>query len=278
MNILDGDDECDVCNTQKLRCSPICKTVGTRASKPLEIVHVDISPEPIESVNGFKYALSFVDSFSRLDAVYLLKSEDEVALKLEHILELGKPREIVSGNAKEFKFGKFAEVCLRNHIRQEFTSMYTPDENGKVERKWSTIGAMVRCILKTANLKETFWSFAIRAAAFHIKNRCIHSSHGMTSFEKFFGKPPHLNHLKVFGCKAFAFVEKVKRKKIDSSTEQGMLLGYCSNSKTYLIACIEKRFLEILQTRNVKFNESVFPGSESFHRRNFTNYEDISFE
>ena len=278
LKFLDRDDECDVCNTEKARRSPICKTVGTRASKPLEIVHVDISPEPIESVDRFKYALAFVDSFSRLGAVYLLKSKDEVAPKLELFLaELGKPRRIVSDNAKEFKFGKFADVCLRNHIRQEFTAAYTPEENGKVERVWSTIGAMVRCMLKTANLVETFWSFAIRAA-FHIKNRCVHSSHGKTPFEKFFGKPPDLNHLKVFGCKAFAFVEKEKRKKSDSRAEAGILLGYSSNSKTYLIGSFENGILETLQTRNVTFNERVFPGSESFHRRSFTNDEDIIFE
>ena len=173
LKFLDGDDGCDVCNTQKARRCPICKTVGTRASKPLEIVHVDISPEPIQSVDGFKYALAFVDSFSRLGAVYLLKSKDEVARKLELFLaELRKPRKIVSDNPKEFKFGKFAEVCLRNHIRQAFTATYTLEENGRVERIWSTIGAMVRCMLKTANLKETFWSFAIRAA-FHIKTRAF---------------------------------------------------------------------------------------------------------
>ena len=109
------------------------------------------------------------------------------------------------------------------------------------------------------------------------KSRCIHSSHGKTPFEKFFGKPPDLNHLKVFGCKAFAFVEKEKRKKFDSRAE-GILLGFSSNSKTYLIGSFEKGFLETLQTRNVKFIERVFPGSESFHRRSFTNDEDIIFE
>ena len=36
--------------------------------------------------------------------------------------------------------------------------------------------------------------------------------------------------------------------------------------------------METLQTRNVKFNERVFPGSESFQRRRFTNDEDIIFE
>ena len=87
---------------------------------------------------------------------------------------------------------------------------------------------------KTCELEETFWSSAIRTA-FLIKNRCIHSSHGETPIEKFFGKPPDLNHLKVFSCNAFAFVEKEKRKKFDSRAKDGILLGYSSNSKVYLI-------------------------------------------
>ena len=126
---LDGDHECDVCNTQKARRGPICNSVGTRASKPLKTVHIDISHEPIESVDGFKNALAFFDSFSRLGAAYLLKSKDEVAPKLELFLAvLGKPRKIVSDNAKDFRFGTLTEVCLRNHIPQEFTATYTPEK------------------------------------------------------------------------------------------------------------------------------------------------------
>ena len=132
LNFLDGDDECDVCNTQKARRSPRCKTVGTRASKPLEIVHVDISPELIELVDGFNYALAFLDSFSRLGAVYLLKSKDEVAPKLDLFLaELGKPRRIVSDNAKEFKFGKLAEVCLRTILVKSLSLRTLPKKIGK---------------------------------------------------------------------------------------------------------------------------------------------------
>ena len=169
LNFLDKDDECDVCNTQKARRSPICKTVGTRASKPLEIVHVDISTEPIESVDVFKSSLAFVDSFSPLSAVYLQKNKRRSCTETRIFLaELGKPRKIVSDNAKELKLRKIAEVCLRNHIRRKFTATYIPEENEKVEKICSTIGAIVRCMLKTPNLKETFWSFAIRET-FHKK-------------------------------------------------------------------------------------------------------------
>ena len=118
----------------------------------------------------------------------------------------------MSDNAKEFKFGKFAEVSSsirENHIRQEFAATYS-------RRMWESRKDMeYRCRdgemnVETANIPETFVSFANRAAC-HMKSGCIHSSHGKTPFEpseKFFGKRPDLNLLKAFGCKAFAFVER----------------------------------------------------------------------
>ena len=166
------------------------------------------------SIDEFKYALGFVDSFSRLGAVYLLRTKTEVGTKLlKFIAELGKPRKIVTDNAKEFKFGNFADICLQQGIHQEFTCEYTPEQNGKIERVWGTIGAMARCLLKTAGLPETFWSFAYRAV-FHIKNRCLHSAHGMTPFEKFFDKTPDLSHFRDFGCQAFMYLEKPKQKNL----------------------------------------------------------------
>ena len=56
------------------------------------------------------------------------------------------------------------------------------------------------------------------------------------------------------------------------------MLGYSSISKTYLLGSFENGFLETLQTRNVTFNEPLFRGLESFHRRSFTNDEDLIFE
>ena len=163
-------------------------------------------------IDDFKYALVFVDSFGRLGAVCLLITRTEVGTKLlKFIAELGKPRNIVTDNAKDIKFGNFADICLQIH--QEITCDYTPEQNGKIERVWGTIDAMARCLLKTAGLPETFWSFAYRAA-FHIKNRCLHSAHGTTPFEKFFDKTPDLSHFRVFGCQAFMYLEKPKRKKL----------------------------------------------------------------
>ena len=67
---------------------------------------------------------------------------------------------------------------------------------------------------------ELFRDFAYRAA-FHLKNRCLHSAHSMTPFEKFFDKTPHLSHFRVFGCQAFMYLEEPKRKKLESRALEG---------------------------------------------------------
>ena len=212
---------CDVCNTEKVKRLPISCQVATRAKKPLDIVHVDMSPVNTTSIVDFKYALGFVDSFSRLDAVYLLRTR---ALEVyrwawNSSLRLSLIR-LKSSNL---------DICLQQGIHQEFTCEYTPVQNGKKARVWGTINAIARCLLETRVLPEPFWSFAYRAAFFW-KNRCLHSAHGTTPFEKFFDKTPDVSHFWNFGCQAFLYLEKPKRKKIDS-----FLLGFGNNSELYLI-------------------------------------------
>jgi hypothetical protein len=251
--------QCDTCMTEKAKREPIPNTVSTRATHKLQIVHIDIiGPIQTESVDGYKYALSIVDSYSRFSAIYMLNTRDEAATQMEnYICQLGKPQTIVSDNAKEFRYGEFAQLCKTNHIRQEFTADYTPEENGKAERLFSTLMAMARCMLKQAKLSGALWSYAMRAAV-HIKNRCMHSAIGKTPYELFFGHIPTVSHIKIFGCRCYAYVEKQKRKKLDSRAERGILLGYSSDSKTYLVGKVKDNKLTLIQSRNVEFNEQQF--------------------
>ena len=90
------------------------RQVATRAKQLLDIVHVNISRVITTSLDDFKYALGFVDSFSRLGAVYLLRTPAVVGTKLlSFIAELGKHRKIVTDNGKEFKFWYFGDIRLQ---------------------------------------------------------------------------------------------------------------------------------------------------------------------
>ena len=56
--------------------SPI---VNKRDSAPFELVHYDVwGPYPIMSPTGFKYFVTFIDDFSRVTWLYLMKSRVEL--------------------------------------------------------------------------------------------------------------------------------------------------------------------------------------------------------
>ena len=46
-------------------------------------------------------------------------------------------------------------------VRQELSSNYTPEENGKVERNWGTITPMAICLIEQSGLDKTYWPYAI---------------------------------------------------------------------------------------------------------------------
>ena len=68
---------CETCQLKKSKKLPVPKNSGTRASEVLETVLTDIlGPMQTEAVEGHRYAIGFVDSFSRYQQLYFLRSRD----------------------------------------------------------------------------------------------------------------------------------------------------------------------------------------------------------
>ena len=133
----DGEaGHCDTCAEEKAKRAPVNKASGTRAKKKLDIVHTDVLGSiHQESYEGFRYAIGFVDSYSRYAVMYPMRTRNEVIEKLElFIADVGSPGTLVSDGAQEYKSRGFNEVCRKNGIRQEYSAPYTPQENGKIER------------------------------------------------------------------------------------------------------------------------------------------------
>ena len=52
---------------------------NSRSEASFDLVHSDVwGPAPINSYNGFRYFVIFIDDFSKAIWLYLLKSKDEV--------------------------------------------------------------------------------------------------------------------------------------------------------------------------------------------------------
>jgi hypothetical protein len=67
----------DACEFAKhTRASYVSK--GLRSITPFMLVHSDVWTCPIVSINGMKYFVTFIDCYSRMTWVYLMRHKDEV--------------------------------------------------------------------------------------------------------------------------------------------------------------------------------------------------------
>ncbi|KAL0370945.1 UNVERIFIED_CONTAM: Retrovirus-related Pol polyprotein from transposon RE2 [Sesamum angustifolium] len=72
--------ECESCELGKHHRASFPPRVDKRSSSPFTLVHYDIwGPCHFESISGFRYFITFVDDYSRMTRVYLLKHRSQVS-------------------------------------------------------------------------------------------------------------------------------------------------------------------------------------------------------
>jgi transposase InsO family protein len=115
-------------------------------------------------------------------------------------------------------------------IKRPFSVARTPQQNGVAERKNGTVQEMERTMLNDSKLSYMFWR-EIVYIVFHILNRCfLRKNHAKTPYELWKGTPIIVNYLKVFGSKCCKKRSEENLGKFDSRTNEGIFLGYSSES------------------------------------------------
>jgi len=77
-----------------------------------------------------------------------------------------------------------------------------------------------------------------------------------TPFELFKQRRPVLSHLKVFGCKCFILNNgKESLRKFDAKANEGVLLGYATQSHAYKV--YNKRLMTVEESMHVVFHETI---------------------
>ena len=208
--------------------------------------------------------MSFIDSYSRFARAYFMKHKSEV-LEIfgQFCIDEGVPKifsslTLRSDGGGEYDNKAFDEFCFAQGIKGEITAPYSPHQNGVAERRWQTVGNMARCLLKQANLPNSFWVRAVDVA-FYLTNCCSTCSlpPNKTPFELFYGRKPDLSNLKVFGCSAFRCLE-VGVKKLDSKAVKEIFVGYGRTHDSYYL--YNPVIGKISHSRNVSFNKKEFLG------------------
>jgi hypothetical protein len=166
---------------------------------------------------------------------------------------------IRSDNGSEYRSRGFNTLCEDFGITQQFTSRYTPEQNGAAERLNRTLIEMMRCLLAHSSAPPECWGDALMTACY-LRNRCLTTGGDSkkTPLELFSGKVPHVHHLRVFGCRCYVHVPKATRHKLSDTAIPGIFMGYDLRSLCYRVYFPEtKRYIV---TRDVvAFDETTMP-------------------
>ncbi|UYV80563.1 hypothetical protein LAZ67_19000691 [Cordylochernes scorpioides] len=258
LNNCSHSTDCVQCIQGKLTETPFPKKTEYRATETLQLVHSDIcGPLPTNSLSGKRYFITFTDDYSRYTKTYLLKGKDEAYEKIKDYVisahtEFGKNIQTIrTDNGREYVNRQVEDFLNQSGIKHQLTVPYSPAQNGVAERKNRSLMEMTRCMLFDSGLPQSLWAEAVTTANY-LHNRIPSKATDKTPFKLWTNRKPSLKHLKRFGCKAFAYIPKIKRNKLDSKVIEGIFLGYDDRSKGYRILHDTDN---ITISRSVKFIE-----------------------
>ena len=108
---------------------------------------------PIPSVNGNKYLMNFVDDYSRMCWVYLLKTKSEAFQTFKNFhAQIENQAQACIGtfrqdNDKEYTSKEFKNYLSNYGITHQTSVPYNPQQNGVAERMDRTLMNMERSMI-----------------------------------------------------------------------------------------------------------------------------------
>jgi transposase InsO family protein len=287
MNVIAVGDtrtinSCESCIVGKSHRSQM-PAAGTRQTTGLlQLVHSDIcGPITPTSIGGSCYFITFIDDWSRYYVVYPIRNKSDAFSKFKEYKawsELSTNTRIKvlrSDGGGEFNSAEFLSYLKQCGIEKQTTPPHTPQHNGVAERANRVLVERMRSMLNHSGLSSYYWAEALMTAAYVRNLSPCRSVPDATPYEKWYGKKPTVNHLRVWGCVAYCHVPKANRKKLDATAVKTVLIGYSVEAKAW--KCIDLVTKKVIVSRDVTFLESdVIGGRPVGSSTNSSNHETVS--
>jgi hypothetical protein len=171
-----------------------------------------------------------------------------------------------SDGGSEFQNAKMDTLLRMHDIAREQTCRGTSFQVGKPERMIGVIFAGIRTLLFDSKMPTVFWAEAF-ATKIYLYNRTP-GADGKSPFERRYGKPPKIKHLRPFGAGCAINIPTGDRKgTIVAATVPGIMVGYgyVEGKKGYRVYVPSTR--KVITAYNVTFNSL----SASLHERKLSN-------
>lgn len=224
---------CEPCVLGKMTRQPFS---GTRpvTTRLLERIHSDVCGAPsLEDLEGNKYFVTFIDDYTRVVMVFLIRAKSEVFEKFKIYQSRvethfnNKIERLRCDGGGEYCSNVFKQYLKERGVVVEYTAAYNPEQTGVAERMNRTIMDRVRSMMAEANADDKLWGEAVMAATYLVNRSPTVALNSKTPFEMYFGRKPDVGNLRVWGCRAYVHVPKQRRKKkIANVAVPGMMVGY----------------------------------------------------
>ncbi|KAK4391658.1 Retrovirus-related Pol polyprotein from transposon RE2 [Sesamum angolense] len=242
--------ECESCELGKHHRASFPPRVEKRSSSPFTLVHSDIwGPCRFESLRGFRYFITFIDDYSRMTWVYLLKDRSQVPTIITSFYNeiytqfSVNIRILRTDNALEFVQKSVSDFCNSKGILHQTSCPYTSQQNGVAERKHRHLLDVARTIMTHMHVPKSYWGDAVLTACYLINRMPSTVLHGDTPYSCLFPDQPLFGIApRVFGCVYFVHIHSPNLDKLSPRSVKCIFLGYSRTQKGLLSSFLHPQF------------------------------------
>jgi transposase InsO family protein len=231
---------CEPCIRGKHHRDPFPQRASHRATSFLERIHSDLHQLPVLTSSGLRYWLLFIDDYSRYFWIYLLRKKSETFdafTQFKAMVEKQFDMSILclhDDKGGEFIGIKWDAFFAQHGIRREHTVKASPQQNSVAERLNRTLEELLVAMLNGARLPARFWGEGLNYLR-HVIVRSPSSSIplGTTPYEMVHKRKVDYSPLRVFGCRAWAHIQRKERKSLQDHAKPCVFLGCPEDFKSW---------------------------------------------
>ena len=225
---------CDACGIAKAKRAQVPKTTHVKATAPAERLFVDTTG-PIPDVTlKFKYLFGAVDDYS--GKLFMMFGQNKNVL----VKFVAEAFDRFEGEKKQMKYLRMdgggenvavKDLCNKRGVEVEQTPPYTPQYNGRIERRFPIVISMAMALLWstgfTKEMKNKLFGEAVTTAAFlhdlgpTVRNPVSAEELWSGKASKWTGK-----FLVEFGRVGMVTVKSTKPGKLQDKSEPMIMVGY----------------------------------------------------
>ncbi|CAI7846648.1 unnamed protein product, partial [Closterium sp. NIES-54] len=233
---------------------------------PLQTLHMDVwGPACVRGQGHELYFLLVVDDYSRYTTVFPLRSKGDVTevlidwIRAAHLQlreSFGSDFPVLrlhSDRGGEFSSARLGAFCRAQGIRQTFTLLTSPQQNGIAERRIGMVMDVARTSMIHAAAPHFLWPFAVHYAAHQLNLQPRVSLPETSPTLRWTGKVGDASAFRIWGSRAF--VRDLSADKLSPRAAPCVFLGFPPDAPGWQFYHPTSR--RILTSQDVTFDESV---------------------